>query len=568
MLRDHPDSYSTQADLGLSLTRLRDQIASPARNILIILLAAAAVVFIIACSNVANLILARSVRREGELAVRAALGASKGALRRTLLAESLVLCGAGAVLGVALAGPMVTIVSQFAARFSVRALEVTVDASLLWVGVTLAMVAAVVLAYVPKLPAAHSPTGPSLAAGSIRVTPSTNRRLRVFATTQVAFSFVMLAGAATLLATLIALQTSSTGYNMRQVLAADVPPPSLGSNLEEIAFYEEMQHRIDDLPGVRGVAFGMVTPWRDAGRMPGGVPFGAEGYTPANGEENPRARFRVVGAGFFDVLGVSLLAGRDFNAGDRRGSEPVAIVSESLARRIFANGGAVNRKLWWVDPYFGPKRRELRIVGIVADVDDENIVKGSALTVYHPMQQVAMGTRLFVHADGDPYALVQPIARVIRSMSATQPFERPATLQDIRTDVLAPERISAFVFAGFAGVALLIAVVGVAGVLAFGVSARTREFGVRLAIGSTPADLLRGVLSEGMVIVSIGIVAGAAFGYVFAGVAAAYFESVRMPGVGSLLGAAGVLAAAAVTASLMPAARASRVDVLQALRSE
>ena len=191
--------------MRIDVAALRDQIAAPARPILLVLLAAAAVVFIIACSNVANLILARSVRREGELAVRAALGASRGALRRTLLAESLVLCGAGAVLGVLLARPMVAIVASFAARFSVRALEVTVDSSLLWVGASLAMAAAVLLAYVPRLPSAQSPTGNGLAAGSIRITPGTNRRLKIFATTQVAFSFVLLAGAATLLATLIAL---------------------------------------------------------------------------------------------------------------------------------------------------------------------------------------------------------------------------------------------------------------------------------------------------------------------------------------------------------------------------
>ena len=163
--------------------RLRDQIAAPARTILLVLLAAAAVVFVIACSNVANLILARSVRREGELAVRAALGAGPGALRRTLLAESLVLCGAGAVLGVVLARPFVAMVARYAARFSVRALEVTVDPSVLWVGAGLAMAAAVLLAYVPRLPSPHAPAGLGLASGSVRITPGTNRRLRVFATT-------------------------------------------------------------------------------------------------------------------------------------------------------------------------------------------------------------------------------------------------------------------------------------------------------------------------------------------------------------------------------------------------
>ena len=168
MRREHPEAYSAKADMRLSATPLRDQITATARPILLVLLAAAGVVFVIACSNVANLILARSVRREGELAVRAALGASRGALRRTLLAESLVLCGAGAVLGVLLARPLVAVVARFAARFSVRALEVTVDTSVLWVGAGLAMAAAVLLAYVPRLPSPHAPTGLGLASGGIR----------------------------------------------------------------------------------------------------------------------------------------------------------------------------------------------------------------------------------------------------------------------------------------------------------------------------------------------------------------------------------------------------------------
>jgi predicted permease len=570
MVGQFPEFYSGRTkDAQMNVSTLRDQIAAPARTILLVLLAAAGLVFIIACSNVANLILARSVRREGELAVRAALGASKGALRRTLLAESLVLCGAGAALGVLVARPMVSLVAQFAARFSVRALDVTVDGSVLWVGVVLAMAAAVLLAYVPKLPTAQSPTGPGLASGSLRITPGTNRRLRIFATTQIAFSFVMLAGAATLLATLVALQTATTGYDMRQVLVADLPPASATgfASDEEIARSQDILRRIDELPGVEGVALGAVAPWRDRGAL-GSVPFTIEGFAPANGEELPRARFRIVSSGFFDVLGVPLYGGRDFNADDRRDSEPVVIVSKSLADRMFPNGDGINRKMWWVDPYFGPKPLPRRIVGIVGDVDDQNIVKGSVMAVYQPVAQMPFAGRLFVHAAGDPYALVPSIARIVRTMSPTQPFERAATLEDIRAEVLSPERLNAFVSTGFAGVALMIAVVGVAGVLAFGVSARTREFGVRLAIGSTPAALLRGVLSEGVVIVSIGIIAGAAFGYLAAGIAGSYFEGMRLPGVGSLLGAAGVLVCAAVVASLMPAARASRVDVLQALRSE
>ena len=246
MVREHPEAYSPEADVQLSVTTLRDQIAAPARTILLVLLAAAAVVFVIACSNVANLILARSVRREGELAVRAALGAGRGALRRTLLAESLVLCGAGAVLGVLLARPFVAVVARYAARFSVRALEVTVDASVLWVGAGLAIAAAVLLAYVPRLPSPHAPAGLGLASGSVRITPGTNRRLRVFATTQIAFSFVLLAGAGMLLATLVALQTANTGYDMRQVLASTCRRrrTGVGGDRRSIDFYQEATRRI------------------------------------------------------------------------------------------------------------------------------------------------------------------------------------------------------------------------------------------------------------------------------------------------------------------------------------
>ncbi|HXW04504.1 MAG TPA: FtsX-like permease family protein, partial [Vicinamibacterales bacterium] len=177
-------------------------------------------------------------------------------------------------------------------------------------------------------------------------------------------------------------------------------------------------------------------------------------------------------------------------------------------------------------------------------------------------------SRLFVHAEGDPYALVPAVTRIIREISPDQPVERAATLEDVRAAVLAPERLNAFVFTGFAGVALLIAVVGVAGVLAFGVNARIREFGVRLAVGSSPRRLLMRVLFEGTSIVAIGIASGAAGGYAFAAIAARYVEQVRLPGAVPVAGAALVLTAAAVLASLMPAARASRVDVLQALRSE
>jgi putative ABC transport system permease protein len=223
--------------------------------------------------------------------------------------------------------------------------------------------------------------------------------------------------------------------------------------------------------------------------------------------------------------------------------------------------------MWWTDPLWG-KPRPRRIVGVVADVDDENVVSGPAVTVYQPVQQLRYAGRLFVHTTGDPYALVPVLTKAIQDMSAEQPVENAATLQDVRAGVLAPERLNAFVLSGFAGVALLIAVVGVAGVLAFSVSARRHEFGVRLAVGSSPRHILMGVLLEGVIIVAIGIAAGAAGGYAFSGFASSYLANVRLPGAVPIAGAAIVLSTGAVLASLLPAARASRVDVLQALRTE
>ena len=573
MVKEHPEAYSTKADFRIDAVLLRDQITSRARTVLLVLLAASALVFVIACSNVANLVLARTVRREGELSIRAALGAGTATLRRTLLAESLVLCGAGAALGVLSARPMVAILARYASRFSVRALDLTVDSSMLWVGAALAIIAAVLLAFVPRLPSGDRSQGLGLSSGSLRITGSTSRRLRIFAVTQIAASFVLLAGAGMLLKTLLALQAAQTGFDTRHVLAVNVPVISYQRTpVQVVGFYKETIRRITELPGVDRVALGTVVPWRDAGSFGPGFEFSADGHVRGPGEEDPRAQLRTVSPGFFAALGVPIIAGRDFNDSDRRGGEPVVVVSQSLAQRMFPNQDAVNRHVMWTDAvmkFIDISTEPRRIVGVAADVDDEHVVPGPTLTVYHPFEQSEIwGGRMFVHAHTDPYALVSPITRIIRGMSADQPVERATTLEDIRAEVLTPDRLNTLVFGGFAAVALAIAVVGVGGVLAFSVSGRTREFGVRLAMGALPRHLLTDVITQGAVMATAGVVAGAVCGFALAQLAGSYFEAVRMPGVIVVLGSAAVLLAAAVIASVLPAARAARVDVTTALRSD
>jgi putative ABC transport system permease protein len=573
MVKDHSDAYPANGKFSIDAKLLREQITSRARTILLVLLAASALVFIIACSNVANLILARTVRREGELAIRAALGASNSALRRALLAESLLLCGAGALLGVISARPMVSVLANYASRFSVRALDLTVDYSMVWVGAGLALSAAVLLAFVPRLPSADNSQGIGRSSGGVRITGSTNRRLRLFAVTQIAASFLLLAGASMLVKTLLALQNAQTGLDTDHVLTLNVPVMSYGKTPDQIAgFYREIIRRISELPGVDKAAVGMVVPWRDAGAFGPGLQFTTEGYNRTSGDEDQRAQFRAISPGFFDALGVPIIAGRDFNDSDRQGAEPVVIISQSVAQRMFPNQDAVNRHLTWTDPVikfipgFSPAPR--RIIGVSLDMDDEHIVPGPLLTVYHPLEQLMLGGNLFVHSGSNPYGLVGPITRLIHDMSADQPVEHPATLTDVRAEVLTADRLNSMVFGGFAIVALAIAVVGVAGVLAFSVSARTREFGIRLAIGSQPQRLLAGVIAQGAVMAAAGIVTGAACGYALARLANRYFQDVQMPSVLPVVASAVVLLAAAVVASALPAARAARVDVMQALRSD
>src|SRR6202046_4370292 len=451
MLKDHPAAYPDNARYNIDAKMLRDQITSGARTVLLVLLAASGLVFIIACSNVANLILARTVRREGELAVRVALGASTGALRRMLLAESLLLCGAGAAIGILSAQPMVAILARYASRFSIRALDFKVDWSLLWVGAALAIVAAVILAYVPRLPSASGtsgagtsgkPSGLNLSSGSVRITGSTTRRQRIFAVTQIAASFVLLAGASTLITTLIALQRTQTGLDTQHVLAIDVPPMSYGKTPQQVVdFYKEAIRRIDALPGVSETAFGDVVPWRDGGG-PGsaGLQFSADGHVHAAGVDDPRARLRPISPGFFAALGVPIIAGRDFNALDNQNTneEPVVIVSETVARRMFPNQDAVNRHVYWTDPVlqFFPgtdlEKAHLtaphRIIGVTADIDDEHVIPEPTVTVDSPCADGALfGGRVSVPTAANPCALVPSVTRIIHAMSADQPVERAAT---------------------------------------------------------------------------------------------------------------------------------------------
>ena len=536
-----------------------------------VLLAASGLLFVIACSNVANLILARTVRRESEFAIRTTLGATPARLRRTLLAEGLILCGSGGLAGILIAAPMVSVLARYASRFSVRALDLKLDFNMVWIGVALALAAAVFLALVPRLPSPDATEGSGLTSSGVRVTGGSSRRLRVFAVTQIAASFLLLAGAGALLRTLLALEKTQPTFDTAHVLTVNLPVMSYGRTPEQIQeFYREAQRRVSALPGVQSVASGFSAPWRDGRWLGARFLFSVEGLSQEDARDDLRAKFRFVSPGYFATLGVPILEGRDFQDTDRTAAERVVIVSKSIARRLFPGQDALNRHLMWTDgvmKFISISSEPRRIIGVVPDLDDDNIIPAPTMTVYQP-EEGAWAGRLFVRAQNDPYALVPALTSTIRELAADQPVERASTLEDIRTEVLSPDRLNAIVFGGFAALALAISIVGVAGVLSFSVSGRTREFGIRLALGALPRKILASVLMDGVLVAGFGVTAGVLAGFGLSRLAGSYIHGIELPGPVPLILSAGLILAAAVIASAVPAARAARVDTVRALRAE
>jgi predicted permease len=389
---------------------------------------------------------------------------------------------------------------------------------------------------------------------------------------QITASFLLLAGAGVLMRTLYVLEHTRPQIDTSHVLAVNLPPISYGRSPEQVRdFYRNAQRQVATLPGVEHVATGFSVPWRDDQGLSISFAFAAQGATRKNGQDDLRAKFRSVSPDFFATMGLPIVEGRDFRDTDKDGSERVVIISQSLANSLFPGQPALNRELRWTDgvmKFIGISYEPRRIVGVVPDIDDENIIPSPAMTIYQPSDQEGWSGRLFVRAKGDPYALVPVITRTIHEMASDQPVEHASTLQDIRTEVLAPDRLNAIVFGGFAAVALLISVVGVAGVLAFSVSGRTREFGIRMALGAQPRHILTDVLRDGLVIACIGVGTGVVIGFALSRIIGQYVGELPMPGLPSFIASAFVILAAAVIASAVPAARAARVNAVEALRSE
>lgn len=567
---DHPDAYDAASNFTVSVTPFREVLGERARLTLWLLMGAAAFVLVIACANVTNLVLMRGVRREQELVIRAALGAGSGVLRRLLLAENLLLALAGSVLGLVVAFGGVGMLTALAARYTPRASEIAVDGMVLGFTLVLAVAVAVLLSYAPQFVKETALGAWLTGAGKSSAGRRRQRIQRGLVVAQIAVSVVLLTGAGLLTRTLLQLAEVDTGLHAPEVLTMEVSLAGSGrSSADQAQLYEQIRQELATLPGVTEVGVGSVMPLRNAGFQ---LDIKAEGREQPPNEPMPRADFRTANPGYFRAAGIPLRRGREFATTDRAGSPLVVILNETLAGQLFPGVDPVGRRVAWTGDVlrFIPVSGDWRtVVGVVGDTKDDGVDGGSRPVVFMPFgQEEIFSGGLVIRAEQDAVGLAPTATRLVRGLAPRQPIENVLTVDQIRDESVAPRRLNAVLIAAFGVLALIIAAVGIAGVLAFSVSARTNEIGIRMSLGADSARVQRMILSEGGALLLLGLGAGVAGALLATRFIRGLLYGVPPHDPVTMAVVALVMVAIGVGACWIPARRAARIDPGVALRAQ
>ena len=565
---DHPDAYEKASGFAISVAPLRDALNERAKLTMWLLMGAAAFVLLIACANVANLTLMRGVRREREMLVRSALGAGTWRLRQLLLAENLTLALIGGFIGVLVAYAGLEMLVAFARQISPRADEVRVDGLVLGVTLLTSIAAAVVLSFAPRLGGERA-----LAVAGRRATSGKGgqRLQQALVVAQLAVCVVLLSAAGLLVRTLTKLQSVETGISApERVLSMEVPIEGQTiAEPEKLAMYERMRDRIAALPGVTTVGLGSTVPLRNT---PFVLEVKAEGRAAVPGEATPRAVYKTADPTYFDASGIPLRRGRGFSSTDRQGTARVVVINESLAKRLFPDQDPIGRRIAWTGDVlkFIPVSGDWRtIVGIVGDTRDAGLDSEPTPTMFQPFaQEVLFAGALVIRTNGLPATLEAPVRRTIREMYPRQLIENVATLDQVRDATVAPRRLNALLITSFGALAMIIAVVGIAGVLAFSVSSRTNEIGIRMSLGADATRVRRMVLGEGGVLLGAGLTLGVIGALLASRLLQGLLFGVQPHDPVTLGVVTVVLAAVGLAGCWLPATRAARVDPGVALRAE
>jgi putative ABC transport system permease protein len=572
-IRSYPDYYSG-GGFGARIYPFQDQVVGGMRTGLAILLGAVIFVLLIACANLATMLLARASARERELAIRVALGAGRGRLLRQMLTESVVLALGGAAVGIVLSVWGLELLKQIGARTVPRLAEVNVDVLVLIVTAIVAVGTGILFGLIPALATAKPQLTEALKEGGRSSTTSAERnRLRnCLVVAEIALALVLLVGAGLLLKSYARVQNIDPGFDRRNVLTAEVNLPDTKYPQREradyregeamINFWNEALRRIQQLPGVEAAGLTTILPLSGSNSDSS---FSIKGRVVAKNEPGPDEEIRIVTPDYFRVLKTPLLRGRFFSESDNTHAPGVVIINDALAKKFWPNEDALGKRITFDDPR-KPGPKWLTIVGIVQSVRHRRLDLDPAPEYYLPLAQRAESSMILTVRSGqDPRTLTSAIRREIQSIDPDQPIANVRTLETVTADSIAPRRLSMVLLGAFAGIAMLLASVGIYGVISYLAVQRTHEIGVRMALGAQRSDVLRLIVGHAAKLIGIGALIGLVLAFLSTRLLSALLYKVGAFDVTTFLFVTIALAAVALLASYIPALRAARADPMIAL---
>lgn len=567
MVADHPADYSDRKSLTAGALSVRTELTEGGRTRLLLLLAVAGFVLLIVCANVANLTLARGLRREHEMAVRAALGADRLRLLRQLMTEGLLVATIGGAVGLLGALWAKDLLVDFAGRFSPRAQEIQIDTTVAVFTLVVSIVTGLVFAAIPALPGTRDLAGALRDEGSRTGGPLSRARLRgLLVVAQVAFSVILLVGAGLMLRSLVRLESVDPGFRADNVLTMrlDLDWSRLHGEEQDvmsIAAYRRLLDGVRGVPGVTDAALATAFPLAQAFPFTG--QFELEGKHAPSPEQRPIADLRVATPSYFSVIGVPLIAGRSFTEDDRKDGLQVAIVNQTFVRHQLGGGEALGRRL-----SFDGGKEWNTIVGVVGDSRELGLDAEIKDAVFLPLSQNgSLGASLLVHTAGDPKAMARDIREAIWKIDPRQPVADLRTFDAVRDGALASPRLTTLLLGLFAIFALVITATGIGGVIALSVTQRTREIAVRMALGAQRRDVLSLILRQALGLVIVGLIFGAAGAYALGHLMTSLLYDVAPSDPATYVVVALVVVAVATFACWAPARRAAGIDPMVALRA-
>jgi putative ABC transport system permease protein len=555
-------------ELGSVVISLREQLAGDVRASLLVLLVAVGCVLLIACANIANLLLSRGTARYREIAVRTALGAGRGRVVRQLLTESILLATAGGLTGLVFAWLSFSFLKQIIPDSMASNAGVKIDARIFGFTLLLSLLTGIVFGLAPALQAAKVDLNEALKSGGRTGTGSGHRRLRgALVVTEIALALVLLVGAGLLIQTFLKLRALDIGVNPENVLTlrTQLPRSKYGELPKRTAFYQQVLERVRALPGVTAAGYTTAVPLTWKG--------GTSGFTVEGKEQGPGqdANNRQVTAGYLETMGVKLRQGRFFDEHDDAQSQPAAIINETMARQYWPGENAVGKrfKLGGTDST-SPLRT---VIGVVGDVKEMGLEAPPKAEMFFPFQHLPdmlwnMPRDLTVRTTGNPMSLVASVRQAVWSVDPAQPISNVRTMDEILSEEVAQRRIGMTLLAAFAALALLLASLGIYGVLSYAVTQRTQEIGIRMALGANRQAVLRLVMADGMRLAVAGVAIGLGLSFALTRLMTGLLFGVSASDPRTLAGVTLLLTAVALVACYVPARRATKVDPMIALRYE